>query len=158
MSNFTTTQLIGDRVLVRGEDRFGVTGETVLEGFAWAQVKRHKAFKDAEATFSEAVESFFEPLLAAADKLEGSLQVRKPNPDTYVVLNEGVEATPGVEREVIHLDPDSVVLRLIEAGQGDRLVWVMDRLEVIDVEEPPAQADDTFDPGTPVEGSDFNQS
>ena len=155
MSNFTTTQLIGDRVLVRGTDRFGTEGETVLEGFAWAQVKRHSAFKDAEATFNDAVEEFFAPLMQAADALEDSLSVRKPNPDTYVVLNEGVEATPGVEREVIHLDPDSVVLRLIEAGQGDRLVWVMDRLEVIDVEEPPAGAElnddevlaaaDTFD-------------
>lgn len=135
MSSFTTVALTGDRVLVKGTDRFGTAGQTVLEGFAWSQVKRHKAFKSAEATFDSAVEDFFAPLMAAADQLEESLAVKQPDPDTYVVLDEGVEASPGKDREVIHLDPDSVVLRLIEAGQTDRLVWVMDRLEVMVVEE-----------------------
>lgn len=150
MSQFTTVALTGDRVLVKGTDRFGTTGETVLDGSTWAEVKRHTAFKDAESTFNEAVEDFFAPLMEAADQLQSTLSVRKPDPDTYVVLEEGEAATPGRQREVIHLDADSVVLRLIEAGQTDRLVWVMDRLEVMQVQELPAE--DTFVDPTDYDG------
>lgn len=138
MSQFTTINLTGDRVLVKGTDRFGTTGETVLDGYTWAEVKRHSAYKDAQSTFDSSVEAFFAPLMEAAEKLDQALAVRQPDPDTYVVLSEGVEATPGQDREVIHLDRDAVVLRLIEAGQHDRLVWVMDRLEVMQVQELPA--------------------
>lgn len=141
---FTTANLTGERVLVKGTDRFGTEGTTVLDGSVWAQVKRHQAFHSAEETFDSAVEDFFAPLLEAAGQLEDALAVPAPDPITYVVLNEGVEGTDGREREVIKLDPDSVVLRLIEAGDTDRLVWVMDRLEVMTVEEPPAQVDDAI--------------
>lgn len=134
---FTTANLTGERVLVKGTDVFGTEGSTVLDGSEWAQVKRHSAFHSAQETFDSAVESFFEPLLEAANKLEDALALPAPDPITYVVLNEGVEGTDGQEREVIKLGPDSVVLRLIEAGDTDRLVWVMDRLEVMTVEEPP---------------------
>jgi hypothetical protein len=150
MSQFTTVALTGDRVLVKGTDRFGTEGQTVLDGYAWAEVKRHSAFKDATSTFDSAVEEFFAPLMDAAAQLDEALSVKQPDPDTYVVLEEGVEATAGKQREVIHLDPDSVVLRFIEAGQHDRLVWVMDRLEVMVVEEVP-----TSDTGVTTEGWDI---
>lgn len=133
MSQFTTIPLSNERVLVKGTDRFGTSGETVLDGSAWAEVKRHRAYHEATDGFDAAVEEFFAPLMEAADKLEQAISLPKPDPDTYVVLSEGVEGTPGKEAEVIKLGPDSVVLRLIERGDTDRLVWVMDRLEVMAV-------------------------
>lgn len=76
--------------------------------------------------------------MEAADKLESALSTPKPDPDTYVVLSEGTEGQSAKAPEVVHLDADSVVLRLIERGDTDRLVWVMGRLEVMQVKELPA--------------------
>ena len=151
MSQFTTVQLTGERVLVKGEDRFGTTGETVLDGSTWAEVKRHQAFHSAQDSFEAAVEEFFAPLQEAGDKLNAALSTPKVDPDTYVVLVEGEEGTPGRQQEVIKLDQDSVVLRLIERGDFDRLVWVMDRLEVMTVEEVPAEDVSTFVDPTDIE-------
>lgn len=143
MGNFTTATLTNDRVMVKGTDRFGTEGTTVLDGSEWAQVKRHQAFHTAESAFDQSVEEFFAPLMAAADQLEQALSVPKPDPITYVVLDEGEEGTDGRERSVIKLSPDSVVLRIIESGETDRLVWVMDSLEVMTVEDVPAEAEHT---------------
>lgn len=140
---FTTVNLTNEQVLVKGTDRLGTEGQTVLDASVWNEVKRHKAFHSATETFDTTVEEFFAPLMKAQEELEEAFRRPAPDPITYVVLNEGVEATPGTPREVIKLDDDGIVLRLIEAGETDRLVWVMDRLAVVAVEEVPAQAEDT---------------
>lgn len=138
MSQFTTISLSGERVLVKGTDRFGTEGQTVLDGSTWAEVKRHRAFHLATDGFDAAVETFFAPLMEAADQLNKAIATPKPDPDTYVILVEGEEGTPGRQQEVIKLDADSVVLRLIERGDTDRLVWVMDSLEIMTVEDVPS--------------------
>lgn len=148
MSQFTTVALTGDRVLVKGTDVFGNEGQTVLDGAAWAEVKRHRAFHEAEGSFDTAVEEFFAPLMEASEKLQQAIATPALDPDSYVVLVEGEEATEGRSQEVIKLDTDSIVLRLIERGDTDRLVWVMDQLEVMQVEDTPdtdvtEQANDT---------------
>lgn len=138
---FTTAKLTNERVLVKGTDRFGTEGTTVLDGSEWAEVQRRYSFTEATQNFDATVEEFFAPLFEATDKLDASLKRPGPDPITYVVFDEGVEGTPSRHRDVVRLNQDSVVLRLIEQGNFDRLVWVLDSLEVMTVEELPEVAD-----------------
>lgn len=132
MAQFTLQNLTNDRVLVKGTDASGTTGTTVLFATEWRSIKAHKDYQSATADFEAKVEEFFAPLTEAAEKLNAA-HAPKVDPITYVVLEEGVEATAGAERTVLKLGRDSVVLRLIEAGDFDRLVWVDDSLEVLEV-------------------------
>lgn len=130
---FTTTQLTGDRVLVQGTDIAGYAGKTVIDGAQWAELNARTNLNKAQEAFDSAVEDFFKPLQDAADKIEKSLA--KPiDSSSYVVLDEGTEGVHATPRQVVHLTHDSIVLRLIEDGQSDRLLWVNDELEVIAVD------------------------
>jgi hypothetical protein len=144
---FTTNALTGGRVLVRGQDSTGTNGETVLDGTEWAQAKAQAAHFEAHEGFDAAVEEFFAPLVEAAEKLESSLAMPALDRSSYFVIDEGEEATPGRSSTVIKLGRDSVILRLIEEGQSDRLVWVAGDLEVLEVL-----------PGTSTSGSVQGQS
>lgn len=130
---FTMLNLADERVLIKGTDSQGTDGQTVVFATEWNEVKRRQQFAEHSEDFDAAVEEFFAPLMEAATKLEDALAVPKPDPISYVVFDEGVESTPGRQREVHKLSHDSIVLRLIESGDHDRLVWVGDRLEVLAV-------------------------
>lgn len=130
-ASFTATALVGDRVLVQGEDQFGTTGRTVVDGSQWASINQHKEYDQATEAFDAAVEAFFAPLTEAADKLDEALAGKPDDSTSYVVLHEAVEATPGQAGQLVKLTPDSIVLRLVEAGSFDRLVWVDGNLEVL---------------------------
>lgn len=130
---FTTLALTGGRVLVKGTDHTGTAGETVVDGSEWAQVKRQAAHAEATEAFDDAVNEFFGPLMAAAEQLEDSLAIPAPDEISYFVIDEGEEGTAGREPSVIKLSRDSIVLRLLERGQGDRLVWVAGDLEILEV-------------------------
>lgn len=131
---FTTTNLVGDRVLVKGTDKFGTEGSQVVSSTQWNDVLAHDSYLTATDAYETAVEEFFAPLMAAAAQAEKKLARPKNDPSAYVVLHEGVEAVAGEERVLIQLDKDSVILRLISDGDFDRLVWVADELEVLEVE------------------------
>lgn len=133
MAQFTTLNLTGERVLVAGTDSQGTTNQVVVSSSEWTEVKGHQSFNEATASFEEHVEKFFAPLTEAADKLDLAFAKPADDPISYVVLNEGTEAEVGKEEVVIKLSHDSVVLRLIEASDFDRLVWVGDDLEVLEV-------------------------
>lgn len=130
---FTTSHLTGGRVLVRGTDTTGTQGETVLDGTDWARAKQHAAHAEAHEGFDAAVEEFFAPLLEASERLESTLAMPALDKDSYFVIDEGEEPTTGRSPVVIRLSRDSVVLRLIEEGHTDRLVWVGGELEVLEV-------------------------
>lgn len=130
---FTTLALTGGRVLVKGQDHTGVTGETVLDGSEWAQAKQQATHFEAHEGFEAAVEEFFAPLVEAAEKLESSLAMPTLDKSSYFVIDEGEEPTEGRTPTVIKLGRDAVILRLIEEGQSDRLVWVAGELEVLEV-------------------------
>jgi hypothetical protein len=143
---FSTLNLTGERVLVKGTDSQGTEGSVVLDSSEWSEVKRHESFASAEQSFDATVEKFFAPLMAAADKFESAMAKPKLDPISYVTIHEGTEAVDGRDEVTIKLSPDSIVLRIIESGDTDRLVWVNERLEVLEVldyEEP------TYDGGTP---------
>lgn len=128
---FTTTALVGDRVLVRGQDFLGTEGQVVLDSSQWSEVNRTKQFKEASSEFDAAVEEFFAPLTAAADKAKAKGK-KEQDPIEFVVLDEGTEGTPGTPAHLVKLTKDSQILRLIEDNAGtDRLAWVNDTLEIL---------------------------
>ena len=138
MTHFTTTRLVGSRVLIKGQDVFGVEGQTIVSSEQWDEIGADKAYSQAEADFNAAVEDFFKPLTEAAEKMHKA--VEKPADSIgYVVLQEGEEGKPAVAEQLIKLTHDSIVLRLIEQNPTtNRLVWVGDELEVLT--ETPAPA------------------
>jgi hypothetical protein len=130
---FTTLNLSGERVLVRGTDSQGTNGETVLDASEWNAVKARTQLASAHEDFDRVVEEFFAPITEALDKLHLEHDRTEQDEMSFIVLDEGEEATAGRRRSVITLSKDSIVLRLIEGGHSDRLVWVHDELEVLEV-------------------------
>ena len=130
--SFTIAQLTGHRALVRGTDTFGTVGECVVSSEEWEAVKQHMAAHDAVDTFDAKVADFFAPLIEAAEAINYDLTLPTDDLD-IVVFSEGVEGVEAVPAEVISLSHDSKVLRLIESGDTDRLVWVDNMLEILAV-------------------------
>lgn len=134
MSQFTTIRLTNNRVLVRGTDFTGQFGETVLDASQWEFAKSQVQVREDQERFDDAVEEFFKPITEAAETL-AKAQGRQPeDPSTFVVLaeaQEAQEASPAKEAHIFHLSPDNVVVRLLEEGHHDRLIWVGGTLEVL---------------------------
>jgi hypothetical protein len=132
---FTTQNLVNDRVLVQGTDVFGTSGKTVLNAEQWNELGQRKDFSQAEADFQVAVDAFFAPLTEAADAVKAKME--KPTDSIgYLVFEEAVEGVPAKPGTLIKLTHDSVLLRLLESGDTDRLVWVDESLEVLEVAVP----------------------
>lgn len=126
---FTTINLTGDRVLVRGTDISGAAGEEVLDASQWNELNARDDVSRAQQAFDDAVHEFFAPLTEAAEKAHKALE--QPEDSTaYVVVDEGSEGQQRRPKQVVKLTRDSIVLRLIEEGTTDRLIWVNDQLEV----------------------------
>lgn len=134
MSTFTITPLVGDRALVKGTDKFGVTGQATVDATEHNALKYDAALVEAHNTFDEKVESFFAELTEASAELDAAHRLPELDPATYIVEQEAVEGTQAKGRVIRRLQPDTVVLRLIEAGDSDRLVWVEGKLEVLAAE------------------------
>ena len=128
---FTTTNLSHQRVLVEGQDHRGTHGTTVLDGAEWAAIKAELSHADAHDDFDAAIEAFFAPLTEAAEKLSETHSGPDLDPSEYIVLQRGEAATEAVPEEVITLSRDSQILRLIEEGSHERLIWVQEQLEVM---------------------------
>ena len=123
MSNFTTIALANECFLVGGTDVRGKYGECVIHGGEWLAIKRALGTDTAKEQLNAAIEEFFKPLVEAADAFAAA---KAPVVDalSVVVLNEGTAGEPAREREVIHLSQSSQILRAIEEGATDRLLWV----------------------------------
>lgn len=129
MSNFTATALANEFFLVEGTDVRGRYGEHVLDGSEWLEIKRALGTDTAKAELDAAVEEFFKPLVEAAEAFTAA---KAPVVDalSVVVLNEGTTGEPAREREVVHLSRDAQILRAIEEGATDRLLWVNGELMI----------------------------
>ena len=138
---FTTTRLVGARVMVKGTDVFGTEGQTVVDSTQWDEVNANTEFDQATEAFEAAVQEFFAPITEAAEKLNSSMK-RPDDPASYVVLKEAVEGVQAEPAQLVRLSKDSVVLRLIEQGDTDRLVWVNDELEVTEASTRTAPAEE----------------
>lgn len=129
MSEFNTTILAGQRVLVTGSKK---NQQTILDSTEWDSVKAHQAVHLAGDAFDAAVTAFFAPIVEAAEKANAALAESLPKRDDafVIVLAEGTEGVEEVEPEVIQLGRDAAILRMIEEGNTDRLVWVGDTIEI----------------------------
>ena len=127
-SQFTTTNLVRNRVLVEGTDKFGTIGKIVLDGSLYVDLKGDSAHNVALEAFENAVKEFYLPLTEAAELLQ---EAHAGKDDIFTeVIQDAVEPTLGQREVRVVLTPDTVILRLIEAGDTDRLVWVGDQLEI----------------------------
>jgi len=129
---FTTRNLTGDRVMVKGTDIDGAVGETVLNATQWHELKARQDVKEQGEAFDRAVEEFYKPLLEAAEAV-GKAYERPTDEIAVVVLDEGEEHVAGRAPQIVHLNKDSVVLRILESGNTDRLIWVDGELEVLEI-------------------------
>lgn len=126
----STTKLAGSQYLVEGTDCRGNSGSAVLDGSEWDRMVQAEQVGKAHEEFDAKVEEFFKPLTDAADALVDA-HVVKYDPLLYVVEQTAVEGTPGREQVLRELAADTVVLRAINTGHADRLIWVKDQLVVI---------------------------
>lgn len=119
---FTVTSLLGGGTLVEGADITGREGRTILVSARWDTVKAVRAHNEAQLVFDAAVEEFFQPVVAAA---EAAQAIAHPDKTDWsrVVLSEGKD---GAEPEVVDLDMDGILLRLLEETDGSQLRWVGD--------------------------------
>lgn len=121
---FHVQNMIGGQALVSGTDKLGNEGKTVVSTTQWDELNARSNFSKATEDFNAAVEEFFAPLTEAAKKAERELNRQKQDPAEYVVLTEGTEGAEAKPAEIIQLTRDSIILRLIEEGDTDRLMWV----------------------------------
>ena len=130
MSTFIYTELSNDRALVTDGGKRSV----VLNVFDWNQAKLQLQHKEAVNEYDDTVAEFFAAITDAAEKLEESL-LPVQDPNAYITIAEGEAGTPHVCAQVMHLDYDSQIARLIAEGETDRLVWVgKDRIEILKYE------------------------
>ena len=125
--SFTVTYLAGDRALVQ-ED----THQIILDAEEYLAMKLRQEKTGLIAQYDQSVADFFKPLTDVADKIKSvEEQGNRIDPDFHFVLAEGTEGEEPVRREVYQLEKDTVILRLIEEGRTERLIWIGDQLEIL---------------------------
>lgn len=126
---FTTTELANDRVLVEGTDVRGREGQQVLDASTWFERKRRTEVSAAHDAFDAKVAEFFAPIEEAAAQLEAAHRI-EIDPLLYVVEQEEVEGRAPQAERLVQLDNASAILRAIETGNTDRLIWVNGELTI----------------------------
>ena len=125
--SFTITYLAGDRALVQ-ED----THQIIIDAEEYLAMKLRQEKTGLIAQYDQSVADFFKPLTDVADKIKSvEEQENRIDPDFHFVLAEGTEGEEPVRREVYRLEKDTVILRLIEEGRTERLIWIGDQLEIL---------------------------
>ena len=131
---FNVTELAGHRALVTGD----ANQQCILDTTERDELRLLIENREVDQMFDEDIEDFFAPLTRAAelhDRRHELLAQQFNQADDRAfsfVLKEAVESVEAVEEERVVLSHDSVVLRLIDSGQTDRLVWVgNDRIEIV---------------------------
>lgn len=130
-AHFTSTKLAGDDYLVAGTDVHGNSGKVVLDGSDWNAVLAARATDVALEAFDAKVTEFFRPLTEAAEELKAAREAAAQGDELFrVVITKGTKGTPAQEEQVVHLDTSGAILRLIDEGRFDRLLWVGDQLVI----------------------------
>ena len=122
--SFIVQLMLGAQALVSGADHLGNEGKTIVSTTQWDELKDRSNFSSATEDFDAAVEAFFAPLQEASAKIEKAAAGKEQDPTEYIVLKKGVKAVTGETDQIVELNKDSIILRLIEEGNTDRLVWV----------------------------------
>lgn len=121
---FNVQTMLGDQALVSGTDIHGTDGKTIVSTKQWDELKSRKNFSAATEDFDAAVEAFFAPLIEAAEKAQKAAAPKPKDSAEYIVLTNEVEGVAAKPADIVALSTDSIILRLIEEGNTDRLVWV----------------------------------
>ena len=131
---FNVTELAGHRALVTGD----ANQQCILDTTERDELRFLIENREVDEMFEENIEDFFAPLTRAAElhdlrhKTLAQQFNQADDPAFSLVLKEAVEGVEAVEEERVVLSHDSVVLRLIDSGRTDRLVWVgNDRIEIV---------------------------
>ena len=131
---FNVTELAGHRALVTGD----ANQQCILDTTERDELRLLIENREVDQMFDEDIEDFFAPLTRAAERHDRRHELlaqqfnQADDPAFSLVLKAGVEGVEAVEEERVVLSHDSVVLRLIDSGQTDRLVWVgNDRIEIV---------------------------
>lgn len=131
-SSFTITNLVGERAMVEGTDFNGAVGQTTVSTSQWDEIVRTRDLSAATSEFDKAVDAHFEGLVKAAEKIRAGLEVQVDDLAT-VTLSEPVQGVASEKGDVRVLTRDTIILRAINEGRTDRLVWVGGELEVTTV-------------------------
>lgn len=126
--SFTTTKLAGSRVLVEGTDVRGNEGQQVVDSAQWDSLTERTEVDQAKAEFEAKTAAFFAPLTEAADAVKAAIAGKGVDPLLTYTVKEATAHVFGNDEQVVRLTNDSVILRAIEEGQDDRLIWVNDEL------------------------------
>ena len=127
---FELTELVHDRIRVKGTDKFGATGEEVLYVRQLNEINELVEHEMVHDAFDAKVTEFFAPLTEAAAALKADHKP-KVDPTAVIVLDEGQAGVEARDEVIVHLDRDSHIVRLIQTGNDDRLIWVDGRLEIL---------------------------
>ena len=145
---FNVTELAGHRALVTGD----ANQQCILDTTERDELRLMLENREVDEMFEENIEDFFAPLTRAAElhdlqhKALAKQFEQTDDPAFNFVMKAGVEGVEAVEEERVILSHDSVVLRLIDSGQTDRLVWVgNDTIEVIAQKQPARTVVDEID-------------
>lgn len=145
---FNVTELAGHRALVTGD----ANQQCILDTTERDELRFMLENREVDEMFEENIEDFFAPLTRAAElhDLQHEALAKQfaqaDDPAFNFVMKAGVEGVEAVEEERVVLSHDSVVLRLIDSGQTDRLVWVgNDTIEVIAQKQPARTVVDEID-------------
>lgn len=152
MARFNITALANHQYLVDGQDRRGKSGEVVIDGTQWDEITAVDVVADAQKQFDAELHEFFKPVLDAAKDAKAALaKAQAEDPLSYYVVEEGVEARAGKPERRVRLNTGSQILRLIDQGETDRLLWVGDNLVIA-----APDVSDALVPGEglPTEGDD----
>lgn len=124
---FTTTPLASNLVLVEGTDARGNEGQTTVDATEWNFLADRARIEQAHSAFDDKVEAFFADLTSAADELEQAHRVEL-DPLLFIVEQEASEGSAPSVQHTRALQPGTVILRAIEQGHSNRLLWVKDEL------------------------------
>lgn len=131
---FTVTRLAGNRAVVSGTDAAKNKGSVILDTTQYDHIAHSTAVAEATAEFDATVHAFYAEIEAATDKLTEAQNAPVNSDDRFkLVVSEAVEGACAHPEISITLSKDTVILRLIDAGESDQLVWVGDALEILAV-------------------------
>ena len=126
--SFTTIALTGNKVLVEGTDVRGLSDSQVVDSTQWDRVKSNASYKTALSAIDDAIATLVAPITAAVDAANAIAKPATLDPLLYVVEQDAVEHVAGQQQMLTKLNSDSVILRAIEEGKADRLLWVQHQL------------------------------
>ena len=125
---FTTTELVNGTILVEGTDVRGVTDQEVLDPSFWNQRKLAAQQVEAVALVDAAIEALVAPVNAAIEQANALVAKAELDPLTYVLEGEDQAHQVATSARLHKLDRGSIVLRAIDEGQEDRLIWINHQL------------------------------